>query len=287
MAQKITLSANTFGDIYGPAFSNNTSTTIHIHASNSGLASTSRSLLNPSNSSPRYTRGYIPANVTLFLGRDPEVDELVLLLTRAIGNGKRAHICILGLGGMGKTELAVKVMNHPEIQRCYRLRNLLFIACVQALSASLLLDILFSALDINRETNNTLNAILHELRSSGPLILLLDNFETPLYADGAREQVEQILRDIDQIPHVTLFITMREKKIEPLDPEASQRLFTGIYPEAQCDPELAELLKALAHMPLAVTLMAKLGKTTECITVFFIVYSADRVKTYFISQVTG
>ncbi|KAJ7595794.1 hypothetical protein C8J56DRAFT_389479 [Mycena floridula] len=226
-------------------------------------------------SSPPRARGYIPANIALFLGRDPEVDELVLLLTQDPGDEKRARICILGPGGMGKTELAKKVINHTEIRRCYASRNLIFVACVQAPSVSLLLDTLYTALDITRDTHNTFNDILNDLRSSGPLILLLDNFETPLLADGAREQVEQILRDIEQIPHVALFVTMRgssapcegflwtEKKIEPLNPHASHRLFTEICPKARDDSELAGLLESLWYMPLAVTLMAKLGKATE------------------------
>ncbi|KAJ7595816.1 hypothetical protein C8J56DRAFT_1160164 [Mycena floridula] len=226
-------------------------------------------------SSPPRARGYIPANITLFLGRDPEVEELVFLLTQDPGDEKRARICILGPGGMGKTELAKKVINHSEIQRCYASRNLLFVACIQAVSVPLFLDILYTVLDITRDTHNTLNDILNELRSSGPLILLLDNLETPLLADGAREQVEQILCDIEQIPHVALFVTMRgssapcegfvwsKKRIEPLDPHASHCLFTEICPKAREDSELAELLDSLGHMPLAVTLMAKLGKATE------------------------
>ncbi|KAJ7595841.1 hypothetical protein C8J56DRAFT_1022350 [Mycena floridula] len=226
-------------------------------------------------SSSPCARGYIPANITLFLGRDPEVEELILLLTQDPGDSKRARICILGPGGMGNTELAKRVINHNKIQRCYTSRNLLFVACVQAISAALFLDILYAALDITRDTHNTLNDILDELHSSGPLILLLDNFETPLYADGARAEVEQILRDIEQIPHVALFVTMRgssapcegfpwtEKRIEPLDPEASLCLFTEICPKAHDDSEVAELLESLGHMPLAVTLMAKLGKETE------------------------
>ncbi|KAJ7595490.1 hypothetical protein C8J56DRAFT_1115404 [Mycena floridula] len=241
-------------------------------------ANTFDSSVNPSELRARcnYKRGYIPTNITLFLGRDPEVEELVRLLTRVTAHdGKRARICMLGPGGMGKTELATKVMNHPEIQRCYRLRNLLFLACVQALSASALLDILHAALDITQDSPNTLNDILDELRSSGPLIILLDNFETPLYADGAREDVEQILRDIEQIPHVALLVTMRgssppcegfpwiERRIKPLDPEPSHRLFTEIYPRGHDDLELGQLLEVLGYMPLAVTLMAKLGKTTK------------------------
>ncbi|KAJ7595839.1 hypothetical protein C8J56DRAFT_1160178 [Mycena floridula] len=265
MSQIISASETTFGDIHGDAFSHNVNkTTIHIHPP--GRLHSARF---------QSARGYIPANIALFLGRDPEMEELVLLLTQDPGEGKRARICILGPGGMGKTELATTVLNHPKVQRCYHLRNLLFIACVQAISVPLFLDILYTALDITRDSHNTLNDILDELRSSGPLILLLDNLETPLLADNAREQVEQILRDIEQIPHVALFVTMRgssapcegfpwiEKRIEPLDPQASYHLFTKIYPKACDDSEVAELLEHLGHMPLAVALMAKLGKATQ------------------------
>ncbi|KAJ7595795.1 hypothetical protein C8J56DRAFT_1115925 [Mycena floridula] len=261
MAQAMTLLNNaSFGNIGGDSLSHNT---FNIWPAGIGP------------SSPPRARGYIPANNPLFLGRDPEVEELVLLLNQDPGDGKRVRICILGPGGMGKTELATTVLNHPRIQRCYPLKNLLFVACVQAVSASLFLDILYTALDITRDTHNTLNDILNDLRSSGPLILLLDNLETPLLADSAREQVEQILRGIEQIPHVALLVTMRgssapcegfpwiEKRIEPLNPQASHRLFTEIFPEARDDSELAELLESLGYMPLAVTLMAKLGKATE------------------------
>ncbi|KAJ7595989.1 hypothetical protein C8J56DRAFT_1043089 [Mycena floridula] len=225
-------------------------------------------------SSPPRGRGYIPASITLFLGRDSEVEELVLLLTQVASDGKRARICILGPGGMGKTELAMKVVNHPEIQRCYHLKNLLFVACIQAPSAALLLDTLYMSLNIKRDTHHTLNDILDELRSSGPLILVLDNLETALYANDATAEVEQILRDIEQIPHVALFVTMRgssapcedlpwiEKKISPLDSEASHQLFTQICPKATEESKLTELLEVLGYMPLAVILMAKLGKAT-------------------------
>ncbi|KAJ7595908.1 hypothetical protein C8J56DRAFT_923556 [Mycena floridula] len=105
------------------------STTIHIHTSGKLsfcfalplLTMELGPLVKPYNSSPRYARGYTPTNIRLFLGCDPEVEELVLLLTQDPGDEKRARICILGPGGMAKTELATKVMNHCEIQRCYRL----------------------------------------------------------------------------------------------------------------------------------------------------------------------
>ncbi|KAJ7587889.1 hypothetical protein C8J56DRAFT_741301, partial [Mycena floridula] len=218
----------------------------------------------------------VPANIAFFVGRDHEVEELVLLFSREEANQKRVRIIILGQGGMGKTALAVEVVNHPDIKRYYGERNLVFAGCVQATSVTLLLDILYIALGINRDTRDTLNDILDELRSSQPLLIVLDNFETPLHAAGAREQVEQILRDIEAIPHIALLIIMRgsvapcegtqwiKRKIQPLEQSAAYTLYTNIYPEALDDHNLLELLEALGYMPLAVPLMARLGKTTEC-----------------------
>ncbi|KAJ7591563.1 hypothetical protein C8J56DRAFT_1047771 [Mycena floridula] len=87
---------------------------------------------------------------------------------------------------------------------------------VSKLHLSLLLDVVFSALDITSGTKNALNDILDELRSSKPIFLLFDDFETPWNASGARGEVAQFLRDLDAIPHVALFITMRET-ITPCD----------------------------------------------------------------------
>ncbi|KAJ7595827.1 hypothetical protein C8J56DRAFT_390324 [Mycena floridula] len=266
MSQTFALSGTSIGDIYGHAFSHNTNnSTIHIHTAASP---------SPSSTATRYARGSIPADITSSIGHDREVEELVVLLTQGSEGGKRSRICILGPGGMRK---AIKAINHPEIKRCYLQRNLIFVPCAEAKSAPLLLDILISALEITRDTYNTLDDIVDELRSSDlPLLLLLDNFETPLYPSSAKKQVEKILHAIEEIPHVALLVTMRdnnaacpvgipwiERRIGPLDSHTSFRLYTEIYPNARDDPDLAELLEKLGYMPLAVTLMAKLGKTTE------------------------
>ncbi|KAJ7596187.1 hypothetical protein C8J56DRAFT_884307 [Mycena floridula] len=191
----------------------------------------------PSNLS-RHGRGYMPASTILF-GRDPDVDFIVnqLIWQPQTRESKCARFAILGTGGMGKTAVAVKVV----------------------------------------DTKNTLNTILNELQSSDkPMILLFDNFETPWNAPGARAEVTQFLRDIDAIPHVAIFVTMRatippceeiswkEMRIQPLDPEASFQLYTGIDTKAQDDEKLFGLLEMLGHMPLAVKLMARQGRSTGC-----------------------
>ncbi|KAJ7596154.1 hypothetical protein C8J56DRAFT_1022528 [Mycena floridula] len=223
-------------------------------------------------------RGYMPASTMLF-GRDPDIDFIVnqLIWQPETPESKRARFAILGTGGMGKTSVAVKVVRDARLLECYPKHYQAWFPCVQATSFPLLLDAVHSALDLPSGTKNMLNTILNELQSSDkPMILLFDNFETPWNAPGARAEVSQFLRDIDAIPHVAIFVTMRaqippceeidwkEMRIAPLDPEASFQLYTGIDTKAQDDKKLSELLEILGHMPLAVKLMARQGKSTGC-----------------------
>ncbi|KAJ7574912.1 hypothetical protein C8J56DRAFT_1124758 [Mycena floridula] len=220
----------------------------------------------------------MPASTILF-GRDPEVDFIVNQLTwqPETPESKRARFAILGTGGMGKTSVAVKVVQDARLLECYPQHYQAWFPCVQATSFPLLLDTVHSALDLPSDTKNTLNAILNELQSSAkPMILLFDNFETPWNAPGARAEVAQFLQDIDAIPHVAIFLTMRatippceeidwkEMRITPLHLEASFQLYTGIHTDAQNDEKLSELLEMLGHMPLAVKLMARQGRSTGC-----------------------
>ncbi|KAJ7596193.1 hypothetical protein C8J56DRAFT_1022544 [Mycena floridula] len=260
-----TLKDNVLGSIGGDFLSNNTVN--NFYASAAG----------PSNLS-RHGRGYMPASTILF-GRDLDIDFIVnqLIWQPETPESKRARFAILGTGGMGKTAVAVKVVRDARLLECYSEHYQAWFPCVQATSFPLLLDTVHSALDLPSDTKNTLNAILNELcTSSKPMILLFDNFETPWNATGARAEVAQFLRDIDAIPHIAIFVTMRatvppceeiswkEMRIQPLDPEASFQLYTGIDTKAQEDEKLSELLKILGHMPLAVKLMARQGRSTGC-----------------------
>ncbi|KAJ7598559.1 hypothetical protein C8J56DRAFT_1020339 [Mycena floridula] len=222
-------------------------------------------------------RGCIPSKNSLFCGRVHQIRSIVSFLTQqpATPDSKRGRFCILGTGGMGKTSLTFEVMLDEEIKECYGQKGLIWGPCAQALSPELLLDTLHNALGLSPDSRNPLQDILNELRSSGPVLLLLDNFETPWNAEGRRAEVAQILRDIEQLPNVALLLTMRatygpcdeikwrEMRIEPLDVQASSQLYTSIYPESKDDRELPELLNVLGHMPLAIKLMAQQGKNTN------------------------
>ncbi|KAJ7593524.1 hypothetical protein C8J56DRAFT_499654 [Mycena floridula] len=217
----------------------------------------------------------MPAPNDKLYGRDEDVQEIVRILIRnpASSNAERARFALLGADGEGKTALALEVMAQPAMKETYSAKNSVWIPCEEATSAEMLLSVIYTSLDITEDSPDTIQDILAELgRSSNPIILLLDNFETPWNAPGAREAVAGILRDISLLRHVALFITIRatvapceeiaweEKIIQALDPEASRQLYTAIDEKVQGDGNLEELLGMLGHTALAVKLIARHGK---------------------------
>ncbi|KAJ7585561.1 hypothetical protein C8J56DRAFT_124496 [Mycena floridula] len=213
----------------------------------------------------------MPVAKKKFFGHDQEIKKIVQILT----GEPLSHIALLGAGGQGKTATALKVMAHPAIKEYYDKKNSLWVPCDEATSPELFLDVLFNSLALNQDNHNTLEAILKELgNTTDPIVLLLDNFETPWNAPGARGAVACVLQEIAQFPHVTLFVTMRatvapcedieweEIGIQALGPEASHQLFVSIYSQLQHDLELPDLLGMVGYMALAVKLMAIYGKNT-------------------------
>ncbi|KAJ7585466.1 hypothetical protein C8J56DRAFT_123819 [Mycena floridula] len=278
-----TVKDSTLGNISGHVLSTVGDTTIHHHHNYPAVAQ----------SHARHARGYMPVANKKFFGRDHEIKEIVQILTplsqskrsplarifttKTTSSHKCGHIALLGAGGQGKTETALQVMAHPAIKKYYDRKNSIWVPCDEATSSELFLDVLFNSLALNQDNKNTLEAILKELqKNSKPIILLLDNFETPWNAPGARGAVAHILQEIAQFSHVALFVTMRatvapcedieweEMKIQALGPESSQQLFVSIYPQLLHDPELPDLLEMVGHMALAVRLMARYGKNTGC-----------------------
>ncbi|KAG6829799.1 hypothetical protein H0H87_010140 [Tephrocybe sp. NHM501043] len=215
-------------------------------------------------------RANMPANTSIFYGRDFIVQELVTVLISPI----RRHICILGPGGMGKTSTALAVMGDIDVKSHFSDGLRLWVPCIKATSVSLFLETLHTSLAIPKKSGNVLGDILAVLKASPPIVVLLDNFETPWNADEGQSEVEQVLRDIDQIPDVTLFVTMRSSfqpcgdiswhrvDLRAVDAVAARQIFCSWHPEGREDPDVPRLLESIGHMPLAVTLMAKFAGLT-------------------------
>ena len=215
-------------------------------------------------------RQEIPLRPEVFYGRDDFVEEITQLLLQE----ETSRVCILGPGGMGKTSVSLAVVESSLIEERFPGGNLVWVPCIEATSAMLLLEILYIQLQVPGDKQVTLEKIISELNAlKHPRLILLDNFETPWNApDGAQKQVGDILRRLAKLSHVAILVTMRgryppcdkaikwqPKDIKATDEAACLRIYHEINPGSINDPDVARLLATLGHMPFAVTLMAKLG----------------------------
>jgi tetratricopeptide (TPR) repeat protein len=226
-----------------------------------------RILLPPSDTVGRQE---MPLKPEIFHGRDDFVKDIVQSLLRE----KTSRVCILGPGGMGKTSVSLAVVESSLIKERFPGGNCVWIPCIEATSATLLLEILYTQVQVPGDKQITLEKIISELDTlKQPRLILLDNFETPWNAPGGtQKQVSDILRKLAMLSHVAILVTMRgtyppcdtiewqSQIIQPTDRAACRRIFHDINPSSKNDPDVDRLLGVLGHMPFAVTLMANLGK---------------------------
>jgi hypothetical protein len=212
----------------------------------------------------------IPLKPEVFHRRDDFVEEITQLLLQE----ETSRVCILGPGGMGKTSVSLAVVESSLIEERFPGGNLVWVPCIEATSMTLLLEILYTQLQVPGDKQVTLEKIISTLDASkAPRLILLDNFETPWNAPGGtQKQVGDILRRLAMLSHVAILVTMRgryppcdkainwqSKDIKATDEAACLRIYHDINPGSENNPDVTRLLATLGHMPFAVTLMAKLG----------------------------
>ena len=214
----------------------------------------------------------MPLKPAVFHGRDVIIEEITQLLIKE----ETSRVCILGAGGMGKTSVALGVVEQFLIKERFLPENIIWVPCIEATSATLLLEILSTQLQVPGNNGQpTIEKIISLLATSTQhRLILLDNFETPYNVlDRAQKQVEDTLRRLAMLSHVAILVTMRgryppcaeaikwqSKEIQPTDEAACLLIYRSIHPESENDPNVGRLLYVLGHMPFAVTLMARLAK---------------------------
>ena len=156
----------------------------------------------------------MPLKPEIFHGRDDFVEDIAQFLLHE----ETSRICILGPGGMGKTSVSLTVVELPLIEERFPGRNCVWVPCIEATSATLLLEILYIQLQVPEDGDKqvTLEKIISELNTSKqPCLILLDNFETPWNALGRiQKQVGDILRRLAKLNHVAILITMRGRYMQ-------------------------------------------------------------------------
>ena len=215
----------------------------------------------------------MPPKPAMFFGRDGLVKKVSAMLS---SSETASHICLLGPGGMGKTSLSLAIVGEDLVQAKFQEGHRVWVPCLEATSASLFLQVLYTSLRVQRQTDSVMSDILYELKlSKEPYLLLLDNFETPWNTTDGQKQVEDALYNLNQLSHVSILVTMRGSRsptvdvewhseiVPATDKDASLRICQRFNPQWKMGPDLNRLLDAVGCMPFAVTLMASRGRESQ------------------------
>ncbi|KAG8988881.1 hypothetical protein FRB93_003906 [Tulasnella sp. JGI-2019a] len=216
----------------------------------------------------------IPPKPELFYGRDFEVNDIARRMISTL----LSRFAITGPGGIGKTALASAVLEHTDVVQHFGSR-IHWARCDEATSPPLLTEVIARSFRLDQPSKDRLQDIKSFLHSSTqPRLLVLDNFETPWDIEGRQSDITDILCNIWTFSHLSILVTMRGTlpgvgRIKWTKPElpslsvlpvkAARDLYIEIDPTAGNDTALEPLLSELDHMPLAVTLMAKVGSEGE------------------------
>ncbi|KAG8884474.1 hypothetical protein FRB98_002373 [Tulasnella sp. 332] len=216
----------------------------------------------------------IPSRPLKLYGRDEDIEDIA----RRIITTDSPRYAILGPGGIGKTALLMFVMDHPDVVEKYEASRY-FVQCEQATSSALFIELVAKGLGIEESSRDQMNDVMARLRrGSQPILFALDNFETPWDIVGEQSRVESILCQITSLPHVGVLLTARSDRppstdvpwsVPWLDPlsglreEAGRALYMSMDPKAGSDGSLDALLAELSYMPLAIKLMASMGRSGQ------------------------
>nr|GAT46848.1 predicted protein [Mycena chlorophos] len=143
----------------------------------------------------------LPAAPKIFHGRDTELGHLVNSLATEF-----VRVAILGAGGMGKTTLALAALHHEDVAVKYPRRY--FVSCDVANTIQTLVVVIARNMGLE-EVKQPRQAILRHLRQGPSTLLVLDNLETSWEVPEARNDVEDLLSKLSELPHLSLVVTMR------------------------------------------------------------------------------
>ncbi|KAH8802385.1 hypothetical protein DL96DRAFT_1507685 [Flagelloscypha sp. PMI_526] len=147
-----------------------------------------------SNDNTVVPQGLPPPPHTL-VGRDSIMETLLEALTPTL----IFRCAIVGLGGLGKTAIATKLLHDPVVLRNYPTR--LFISCEGCLTIDLLFNTLANELSLSRTDNSSIlsSHIIHRIRERGKTLIVMDNLEIVWNGDTEQAKVDAFLDELSTL----------------------------------------------------------------------------------------
>jgi hypothetical protein len=219
----------------------------------------------PSHEAPT-DREPLPGPPRHCFGRGRELEEIVQMLLA----DEVLPIPILGPGGIGKSTLSRAALHAPRVKQRFQGRRY-FVNCETSQTVEALVEKMARAIGVPSGPHLR-ERVLSELARE-PALLVLDNLETPWWAD--EEGTEAFLENLGATPSLALMATIRGEswplhpnwrtppiELQPLDKEAARETFLATARRSvEMDPHLDNLLEEVARVPLAIELLAYVSRT--------------------------
>ncbi|KAF5365130.1 hypothetical protein D9757_012606 [Collybiopsis confluens] len=217
-----------------------------------------------------------PAGPTFFAGREKITEEAVEKLLQK----DPSHLAILGAGGMGKTALALHIIKNADVKNKFH-DKIFFVPCEISVDATSLVHTVVQSLGLKVHEGKTGFEVLQTYLALAqrPILLILDNFETPWNGTGSQTAVINFIDQLLDYSSLFVILTMRAANgpgnrhwiklggsagLPQLDINEAQQMFLSLIQYKTHNPEgLDRLLKELDGMPLAIVLIAQLQRQLD------------------------